>query len=248
MIERVLEWDVLPPAEIRYTAVDLDRANVRTLRRSLPEWARDRGYDVETGESVRIEDGDRRLTVRPVAARAETVVADAAAEWDLLVGAALLDVIGLETLPTLLSALAPGGRCYFPITYDGATRFTPTLPADRAVERAYHEHMDAKSGGDSRAGLHAVERLEGRSATTVLDVRGSDWIVRPIDGDYPADEADFLEHILGTIESALAEIDHGDTLDDATLADWLAARRDHLAARRLSYETHQLDILGRVDS
>jgi hypothetical protein len=247
MIERVLEWDVLPEADVRYTAVDLEPANVRTLRSALPAWASERGYSVETGDRLTISDGDRRLVVRPVAADASAVVAEATAEWDLLVGAALLDVIGLDALPTLLSALAPGGRWYFPITFDGGTRFTPTHPADRAVERYYHAHMDAKPGGDSRAGTHALDRLQDRADATVLAVGGADWVVRPVDGEYPADEAAFLDHILGTVETAVGEVDRGEDLPDDTLADWVATRADHLANRELTYTTHQLDLVGRVE-
>lgn len=248
MVERLLEWNVLPAADIQYTAVDLDEANIRTLRRTLPEWADNHGYTVDQGEDLTIEDSERRLVVRSIAAPAETVIEDADTEWDLLVGAALLDVIGLESLPTLLSALAPGGRFYFPITYDGATRFAPSHPADRAVERYYHEHMDAKPGGDSRAGLHTLERLTGRADTALLSVGGSDWVVRPVDGEYPADEAAVIEHVLGTIESALDEVDRGEDLPDEVLAEWVAARRDHLATQQLCYTTHQLDLFGSVDS
>jgi len=73
-------------------------------------------------------------------------------------------------------------------------------------------------------------------------VAGSDWVVRPADGAYPADEAYFLRHILDTVESAVGEMGGVDGLDD-----WLARRREQVAAGDLVYMTHQLDFLGRID-
>ena len=257
MVERLVEWDVLPAAEVRYTAVDVDASNVRAMRRRLPDWAVDRGMDATGGEAdagpLTLSGRDRTLVVEPVVADAtdfvETARGDAEAatgEWDLLIGAALLDVLGLDALPTLLSSLDPGGLWYFPITFDGATRFVPSLPADRLVERYYHEHMDRKPGGNSRAGQGALERLRDRSTADVLEVAGSDWIVRPIDGAYPADEAFFLRYVLGTIEDALGELDRGEDLPDDLLARWLEERRRQVDDAHLVYLTHQLDLLGRV--
>jgi hypothetical protein len=74
---------------------------------------------------------------------------------------------------------------------------------------------------------------------------GSDWIVAPADGTYPAEERYFLSHVLDTVEGALGELDGhglGDRLDD-----WLATRRRQVEAAELTYLTHQLDLLGRVE-
>lgn len=245
MIERLLEWDLLPEGAARYTAVDIEAARIRTLRADLPAWARDRGYTVDTGEWLHVRDAEHDLAVRPVAAPARSVIADASTEWDLVVGAALLDVIGLDSLGTLLSGLVAGGWWYFPITYDGATRFVPTHSADRALERYYHQHMDEKPGGTSRAGTQAIERLRARPEAEVRTAAGSDWAVRPVDGAYPADEEIVIEHVLGTIENALGDLDRSDDLTDGDLADWLETRRSQLAEARLTYMTHQLDLLGR---
>jgi hypothetical protein len=105
--------------------------------------------------------------------------------------------------------------------------------------------MDAKPGGDSRAGHRTLDRLRTLDGVTVTGVAGSDWAVYPRDGAYPADEAYFLRYVLGTIERALAELDRS-ALDDATLDDWLDRRRQQVADGELSYLTHQLDLLGRA--
>ena len=118
-------------------------------------------------------------------------------------------------------------------------------PPSRAVERAYHRHMDEKTGGDSRAGSHALSRLRRRPGATVLDVAGSDWAVRPVSGSYPGSEAALLEYVLDTVETAVGETTGPGFA--ATLEEWLATRRRQLEAGELTYTTHQLDLLGRVD-
>ncbi|PSP80377.1 hypothetical protein BRC88_06645 [Halobacteriales archaeon QS_4_69_225] len=246
MIERLLERELLPAADVRYTAVDVDPDNVAALRERLPAWAADRGLETTDDDgTLRIDAEGPTLTVEPVVADGVAFVADADRSWDLLVGMALLDIVGLEHLGGLLAALSPGGLWYFPITFDGATRFAPAHPADRAVERAYHRHMDEKAGGDSRAGSHALSRLRRRPDATVLDVAGSDWSVRPVDGDYPGSEAALLEYVLDTVETAVGETTGSGFA--ATLEEWLATRRRQLEAGTLTYTTHQLDLLGRVD-
>jgi hypothetical protein len=243
MVTRLVEWDLLPTGTIHYTAVDLDTENVDALPGYLREWAADTEVTV-TADPLTVEAGGRRIVVDPVEADA-MAYAGQTAGCDLLIGAALLDIVDRDGLPTLLSALAPGGLYYFPITFDGATRFRPDHPADRAVESHYHAHMDAKPGGDSRAGGDVFERLQRANGVTLSAVAGSDWVVRPVDGAYPADEAYFLRHILDTIEGAVGAVAGGDF---DVLNSWLARRREQVATAELVYCTHQLDFLGRVDS
>ena len=246
MIERMLEWDILPPGPTEYAAVDVDSDAVDAIPGRLVDWAADRDVAATTRDAGVVLDGpDRRLTVTTEAADAVAFVDDAAREWDLLVGMAFLDIVALDQLPTLLSALAPGGYWYFPITFDGGTRFGPAHPADDAVERAYHRHMDQKPGGDSRAGHHALDRLRALEGVTVDGVAGSDWAVYPRDDAYPADEAYFLRYILATVEGAVGELD-ANAPDGQTLAAWLATRRRQVADAELSYLTHQLDLFGSV--
>jgi hypothetical protein len=247
MVERLWEWDVFPATSVEYTAVDVDEANVRAIPDQLGAWASGRDVDASVGDGrVELAGQDRTVTVEAAAAEASTFVADAGRQFDLLVGMAFLDLVSLEQVPTLLSALTPGGCWYFPITFDGGTRFVPAHPADDAVERHYHRHMDAKAGGDSHAGSHALDRLLSTGGATVEAVAGSDWIVYPADGSYPGDEAYFLRYVLDTVETALGELDHSGLADD-TLADWLATRRKQVETAELTYLTHQLDLLGRVD-
>jgi hypothetical protein len=254
MVERLLEWDVLPPGRTEYAAVDVDADNVAALRERLPTWAKDHDVAVTAeGDTVRLVDDARTVVVEPVAAEATAYLAerdhddtgaDAEGGADLLAGVALLDILGLDALPALLDGVAPGGWWYFPVTFDGATRFAPAHPADRAVERAYHRHMDRKPGGDSRAGTHALGWLREADRTVGVDAAGSDWAVRPVDGAYPGDEAYVIRHVLATVEDAVGEVTGPGFR--GTLREWLDCRRRQLAGAELVYTTHQLDLLGRV--
>jgi len=70
----------------------------------------------------------------------------------------------------------------------------------------------------------------------VLAVDSSDWIVRPREGTYPANERFFLEHVPAFVAEA----------DTSVADDWLATRREQLAAGTLAYVAHQYDLLARL--
>jgi len=243
MLTRFLDWDVLPEGDLEYVALDVQAENAAAMSGYLTEWAADRDVTVTGDDPLVLDDGSRRVTVEPVVADAIAYAeAREGADYDLLVGAALLDILDRDALGTLLGPVAPGGLYYFPITFDGATRFRPSHPVDRDVEGRYHDHMDAKPGGSSRAGGDVLDRLQRLDGAALLGVAGSDWVVRPVDGTYPGDEAYFLGHILDTVEGAVTELGGPDGFDD-----WLATRREQVAAAELTYVTHQLDFLGRVE-
>ena len=246
MPARLLEWDVLPPGEIRYAAVDVDPDVVAEMEPYLREWATGREFSAVGADPITLRGPDRTVEIEPIAAEAVEYAERTAGEWDGLVGSALLDILEPSGLEPLLGALASDGIYYFPITFDGATRFRPAHPADREIEGYYHDHMDAKPGGNSRAGGAVLERLHLLDGVEVSGAAGSDWIVRPRDGGYPGEEAYFLRHILDTVEEAVGEIAGGE-FGDGTLERWLGTRRKQLSDGELLYLTHQLDVLGRVD-
>ena len=244
MLTRAVEWDLLPDGNIEYVAVDIDGENIDAIRSHVEQWANGRETIRLGSDPFSIETAQQSITVRTVVDDVVTHAGKMDPTADLLVGVALLDLVEFEELGTLLGCLASGGLCYFPITFDGATRFRPRHPADDLIESRYHDHMDQKPGGNSQAGgdvLTAVQRME---RATLLDAGGSDWIVRPIDGEYPSDEAYFLRHIVDSVESAVGEL-AGEDLPE--LNDWLDQRRAQIDDGELLYLTHQLDVLGRVN-
>lgn len=219
----------------RYRGIDAAGPIVDHARAVRPAICRRAGATVErTAEGWRVDDLDCRLRVGDALELADEQFDEGA---DLVVAQAFLDLVDLDdALAAIGDALAPGGLLYAPITFDGVTCFQPDHPDDEAVERAYHAAIDAQPGRDSRAGRHLLDRLRGRD---LLAVDSADWIVRPRDGSYPADESSFLSRILTFVEDALAEA-------DVDGSDWLATRRAQLAAGELTYVAHQYDLLART--
>ncbi|OIB58015.1 hypothetical protein [Natrialba sp. SSL1] len=182
------------------------------------------------------------------------------AQADAVVAAAFLDLVDLSAaLESIETLLEPDGVLYAPITFDGGTGFVPTDPLDRDIERWYHHHMDEiRDGGSSRAGRDLLTTLRRRDWETVA-AGGSDWVVRPAcenstGGDetgsptthYPASEQLVLEHVLHTIDDALADIPTTTLpFSSAEQQQWLDQRRTALESGVLEFVAHNLDVLAR---
>ena len=167
---------------------------------------------------------------------------------DAVVAAAFLDVVDLDRmLPALRDLLRPDGVLYAPCTFDGATHFSPQHEHDARIERLYHRHMDEvrERPGGSRAGRDVLERAPNHGFA-VEAVDGCDWVVRPRDGTYPHAEATFLDHLLATIDGALADYPTA-TLDPAVREAWVETRRRQLDRGELTLVAHHLDLLARAD-
>ncbi|NLV09547.1 methyltransferase domain-containing protein [Halomicrobium mukohataei] len=219
----------------RYRGIDTAAPIVTHARAVRPEICRQTGATVSRDASGWTADGlDCRFRVGEALASADEQFQDGA---DVVVAQAFLDLVDLDdALAAVRRALAPSGLLYAPITFDGVTCFQPDHPDDEAVQRAYHAAIDTQPGRDSRAGRHLLDRLRDRA---VLAVDSADWIVRPRDGTYPADERYFLSQILSFVADALAE-----SAVDGT--DWLTTRRAQLEAGALTYVAHQYDFLARL--
>ncbi|WP_254768197.1 methyltransferase [Salinilacihabitans rarus] len=248
MIARLASWGLLPD-RVTYRAVDRDRGRVRRARERVPAWLDEAGYDVEADdERIVATSGERRLDATLAVADAFTIDDEA----DAVIAAAFLDLVDLDrALPAVADLLRPGGLLYAPITFDGGTAFAPSEPADDRIERLYHRHMDEvrDAPGSSRAGRELLAALPGSGAASgsefeVLAAGGSDWVVRPVDGAYPADEAAFLGHLLETIDGALADYPPA-VLDPAVREAWVERRLAALERGDLVAVVHNLDVLGR---
>jgi SAM-dependent methyltransferase len=233
-IAECYEWGVGPSS---YLGVDANAGIVAFARAVLPRVLRRRGVDaVGTDAGCRIDDaalefaaGDA-LSVLPEAAASEGGV-------DLLLAQSFLDLVPLsDALDAAAATVTPGGLVYTPLTFDGDTAFAPAHHADDCMVEAFHDAIDATPGRDSEAARHVRERLRKRDAD-VLAVGASDWIVRPVDGTYRADERYFLACILGFVADAVDDVAGAD--------DWLATRRRQLAAGELTYVARNHDLLYR---
>jgi SAM-dependent methyltransferase len=242
MVSRLADWNVLGRAE--YTLVDRDSDSLAAARRHLESWGTVTQSSVD---AIAVEKGDGRLDVEFVRADLFEFL-DAASQtrpYDLVFANAVLDLTDLEpTLPRIWKALAPGAGYWFTINFDGETIFLPELPLDGAVAEAYHGTMTADAAG-TRAGHPQTGRrllvALPRSGATLLAAGSSDWVVFPIKGAYPSDEAYFLHHILDTVNTALAQ---HPKLDPKAFEGWMSARHAQVERAELSYIAHQLDVFG----
>ncbi|UPV72848.1 class I SAM-dependent methyltransferase [Halorussus limi] len=230
------------PDRVDYTALDIEPENVAAARERLPAWAAPRGFAVRrAGDRFVLTRGRTRAEVRFRAADAFDVLADADREFDLVVAHAFVDLADpADALAAFRRNLAPDGLAYCPITFDGGTGFEPTTDPDfeqRLVD-AFHRHLD--ESGDSRAGRHLL--AEASATGEVLAAAGSDWVVHPRDGGYPADEAYFLDCIVEMVAGAVRK-EGG--IEERRIAAWAARRRDQIADAQLVYCAHQLDLLVR---
>ncbi len=244
MLARLLRWEVLAQAE--YTLVDSMEENIRFAHDWLPEWASQNGLHVKAGgpEEIEISDPERKVFVRLVQADVFDFVARQPAPADLLIAHAFLDLLpmpdGLYKLFTLAKNLA-----WLTLNFDGVTSLEPVIDAnlDARIERLYHQTMDARpGGGDSRSGRHLFGFLE-QAGVEIVSAGGSDWAVYPVHGQYPAEEAYFLQFILHFFEELLGN--HPE-LDSNDFANWLAKRRQQIASGELVYLAHQMDFLAKV--
>ena len=251
MVARLAEWGILQRAE--YTLLDSDAEVLEAAPKWLSQWAKSTGRAATSSKpgTVSLSDASRSeaITVGTMCVDiGDFLASDSnASRFDFLIANAFLDLVDVPTvLPALLDRLVAKGLFWFSINFDGETIFLPEHDADDALLSVYHRSMDdrvrgGKPAGDSRSGRHLFENLSAVGAR-VLAAGSSDWVVHAVDGVYPAQEADFVEHILYTIEQ---ELNWRDEVDQRQLASWLATRREQLARGALTYIAHQLDFLGR---
>ena len=256
---RFLSWDALP--DCTYVAVDTDPALLATARKRVLETARAEGFSASLAAPSLapgpVSDVDGATTVAAVRlsgpARIDVflVVGDALAVasrgWDALVAQAFVDLLSPPDVERLVSGVAAGGPVYFPITFDGGTAFSPPHPADDAVLDAYHATMGG-DGDDDRLGAHAGRRLRSLLpdfGVDLVSVGDADWCVEPTDGargeagEYPADEAYFLDVIVDTVADAVRG-----RVPDETVDAWLAARKHQREAGGLRFGARNLDLYG----
>lgn len=248
MIARLAAWDALPPT-VSYRAVDLDAETIAVARDRLPDWLRAAGYAVDqqadriVARRSRDELPDRTLEITLEIGDAFSITDEA----DAVIAAAVLDLVDCEqAVADLKQLLGDGGLVYAPITFNGSTSFTPADPLDDRIERLYHRHMDEirDQPGGSRAGQQLLTVLPA-AGYTILEAGGADWVIRPTEGSYPANESTALGHLLATIDGALADYPP-DVIDPSTRTEWIERRTTQLQQGELTLVAHHLDVLARL--
>ncbi len=209
-IERLLDWQVV--TQPTYTAIEHDSDLLATARARL----------------------EGRINAEFIASTLTDFAADGEnlARFDLVIAHALLDIVELTpALNNLVSLAHPGGLLYFPITFDGETIFEPVHADDATILSRYHASMGEI--GDSKTGRKLFHALE-EEPVDVLELASSDWIVFPINGSYPNDEAFFLRFVVEMVEQTVGE----------SAGSWASTRRQQIEQGRLLYIAHQIDCLA----
>ena len=222
-------------------------ANLHFALEWLPRWAAEHSLQAEQpgDDRLLLFDADRRLDLSLVAEDVFAYIRSAPAPADLLIAHAFLDLLPLpDSLPGLFSLLKPGGLAWLTVNFDGLTHFEPPFDTelDANIERLYHASMDTRpSGGDSQTGRHLFGYLQA-AGLELLASGGSDWLVYPLEGTYPADEAYFLNYLLTFFEDSLTG---NPELDPGAFSRWLAERRRQVQRAELVFIAHHLDFLVR---
>ncbi len=243
MIERVVDWGLVTGDTV-YLAVDREPAHLQAARRRLSDWAEQRGdrlvWRSEEKGRLRLAQGEVTLTLQ-VTGVEELAGQSGPAEFDLLIAHALLDLVDFRALLSrLLPRLKAGCLLYLSCNFDGETVFLPEYPGrnESIILERYHASMDARVAGASRTGRHLLDFL-CRAGLPVLAAGSSDWVVHPIAGQYPGDEAFFLQMMIATVAEELAKAEPPDGL-----AAWSAARRQQLTRGELIFLARHLDLLA----
>lgn len=244
MLARLLRWGVI--AQANYTLVDEMAENIAFAREWLPQWASENGLDTEAASEteLRLFDAQREVCVQLIQADVFDFIAQRPAPADLLIAHAFLDLLPMpESLTPLLSLTSD--LAWLTLNFDGVTTLAPCLDPDldAVIERLYHETMDTRpGGGDSCSGRNLFGYLE-QAGAWIEAAGASDWVVYPRGGQYPAEEACFLQFILHFFEQSLGS---HPALDKAVFADWLEKRRGQVTRGELVYIAHQMDVLAKV--
>jgi len=246
MLARLLRWAVV--SHVDYTLVDEMPENIDFARTWLPAWAKETGLEAEqvSKNELHIFGAKRNISVKLAQADVFDFIEQRPAPADLLIAHAFLDLLPMpESLPKLFSLTKY--LAWLTLNFDGVTSLEPVIDPelDAKIERLYHETMDTRpSGGDSRSGRHLFGHLK-QAGAEIVSAGASDWAVYPLEGQYPADEAYFLQFILHFFEQSLG---NHPALDKATFANWLKKRRGQVERGELVYVAHQMDFLARARS
>lgn len=244
MLVRLLRWEIL--SDVEYLLIDEMADNVAFGMGFVSKWAEENGFRVLSlgSDTLHLSNPSRSITAKFIHANMFDFISSRPSPADLLIAHAVLDLLPLpESLPKLFSLTKD--LAWLTINFDGSSILEPAIdPAlDRRIELLYHKTMDRRpGGGDSQSGRNLFAYLDQAKAD-ILEAGSSDWVVYPQQGKYTADEAAFLQYVLGFFEESLTA--HPD-LDAGKFSRWLNTRRNQIAKGELVYIAHQLDFLVRV--
>ena len=156
---------------------------------------------------------------------------------DIITASALLDLVSeswLERLAVEISARSI--PLYAAISYDGRTEFVPPDPFDAAVVAAVNKHQRTDKGFGPALGAKsapfAIARLKSLGYSVTQGK--SDWLLEPYDRDI---QLEFF--------SGCAAVARQTVLAHVDMVDWLARRREFVAAGQSSIRVGHVDFWAR---
>ncbi len=166
---------------------------------------------------------------------------------DLVIAHAVLDLFDPRSAAPALARMK-ARRYWLTHLFDSLTAWEPAVDSvlDETIMTAYHRTMDARAPGGargaSRSGRDWLSALPD-AGFRIIDAASSDWIVRPVDGAYPADEARFLRSMLHFFRVSLTG--HPD-VDQDGLNWWLAVRHGQVERAETTFVAHQFDVTAEL--
>jgi Methyltransferase domain len=215
-------------------------STVRALSERLPQQQRWRLVDNDLSLLARAaglaRPPDLTVTAVPVdLARDLEAALDGPVE--LITSSALLDLVSHDWLDRLVTESAARRLpVYAALSYDGLATLDPVDPLDSAVIDAVNQHQRGDKGFGPALGPAAAAAAPGRFETVGYTVvqGASDWVFGPQDAEMQT------EVLTGW---AVAARETG-TIPIGDIINWLARRRDQIAAGRSSMRVGHVDFFA----
>jgi hypothetical protein len=157
---------------------------------------------------------------------------------ELVTTSALLDLVSHDWLDRLVTETATRRLpVYAALSYDGLATLDPADPLDSAVVDAVNQHQRGDKGFGPALGPEAAATAPSRFEAIGYTITqgASDWVFGPKD-------AEMQTEVLTGWAVAAREI--GET-SIGDIINWLARRRDHIAAGRSSMRVGHVDFFAR---
>src|SRR5262249_11177883 len=125
---------------------------------------------------------------------------------------------------------------YAALSYDGRATLEPADPSDAAIVAAVNRHQHRDKGFGPALGPTAVAAASVQFAKVqyTLVQGSSDWVLGP-------DDREMQQEVLSGWATAARELNE---LDPAAIIDWLARRRDFVAAGRSAMRIGHVDVFA----
>lgn len=228
--------------EQRWTLIDHDPALLDALPMKLQHWAHTHGHQCQidpSGRSGTLRSTEGGWQVHWQARRLDLVTELDRLPWEgvqLLTASALIDLVSDTWLQRLVEACRThGAAVWMALSVDGRDRWTPSDPADAAVQAAFQAHQHRDKGFGPALGPQAPSVLEQRLASVGYRVNTahSDW---QLDGPTAAP---LRQALIDGISTAACE----QQPDQATTFRAWAARRQS-QVEGLSLQVGHMDVVG----